>query len=80
MSVVEAMSALLPDTAGTNERGHLTVGGCDIVELAAEFGTPLYIFDEATIRGTCAAFRRAFSEIDTGTLVVYAAKAFLNIR
>ena len=50
MSVLEQMSALLPDTAGVSEKGHLTIGGCDVVGLAAEFGTPLYIFDEATLR------------------------------
>ena len=35
MSIVERMAALLPDTAGVNDAGHLTVGGCDVVGLAA---------------------------------------------
>ncbi len=78
MSVLDRMSALLPDTAGVNEKGHLTLGGCDVVELAAEFGTPLYVFDEATLRRTCAEYRREFSQSYGDVLVIYAAKAFIN--
>ncbi len=77
MSIVERMAALLPDTAGVNDAGHLTVGGCDVVGLAAEYGTPLYIFDEATLRSTCAEFRDAFSRSYDNSGVIYAAKAFL---
>jgi diaminopimelate decarboxylase len=72
------MSGILPDTAGVNEKGHLNIGGCDAAKLAAEFGTPLYIFDEATLRGTCAAFRKEFGHRYADTLVIYAAKAFIN--
>ena len=78
MSVIEQISTLLPDTAQINERGHLTIGGCDVVELAAEFDTPLYIFDEATLRGTCSAFRNELVQSYDDSLVIYAAKAFLN--
>ncbi len=78
MSAVEQMSALLPDTAAISEQGHLTIGGCDVAELAAEFGTPLYIFDEATLRRTCAEYRKGFGQSYSDTLVIYAAKAFLN--
>jgi diaminopimelate decarboxylase len=78
MSVLERMSTLLPDTSGVNEKGHLTLGGCDLAKLAAEFGTPLYIFDEATLRRTCADFRKEFGQRYADTLVIYAAKAFIN--
>jgi len=78
MSIPAKMAAILPDTAVVNERGHLTIGGCDVAKLAAEFGTPLYIFDEATLRGTCAAFRKEFGRRYADTLVIYAAKAFIN--
>jgi diaminopimelate decarboxylase len=78
MSVVEQMSALLPDTAQVNEQEHLTIGGRDVVELAAEFGTPLYVFDETTLRGACSAFRNELLQIHADSLVIYAAKAFLN--
>ncbi|MCX5994654.1 MAG: diaminopimelate decarboxylase, partial [Chloroflexi bacterium] len=74
MSVLERMSTLLPDTSGVNEKGHLTLGGCDLAKLAAEFGTPLYIFDEATLRRTCADFRKEFGQRYADTLVIYAAK------
>ena len=36
----------LPDSSRVNAAGHLEVAGCDVVELAAEFGTPLFIYDE----------------------------------
>jgi diaminopimelate decarboxylase len=78
MSVLEKMANIFPDTAGVNEKGHLALGGCDVVKLAAEFGTPLYIFDEATLRRTCADFRKEFGQRYADTLVIYAAKAFIN--
>lgn len=78
MSVLDRMSALFPDTAGVSENGHLTLGGCDVVELAAEFGTPLYVFDEATLRQTCAEYCREFSQSYGDVMVIYAAKAFIN--
>ncbi len=78
MSVLDKTATLLPDTAHVNGSGHLTIGGCDVVKLAAEFGTPLYIFDEATLRRTCAEFRDEFGQRYVDTLVIYAAKAFIN--
>ena len=77
MSIVEQMSALLPDTAAANGEGHLSIGGCDTIRLAAEFGTPLYVFDEATLRATCAEFRDEFARSYANSSVIYAAKAFL---
>jgi diaminopimelate decarboxylase len=78
MSVLERMSGILPDTATVNEKGHLSLGGCDVVKLAGEFGTPLYIFDEVTLRRSCAEFRKEFGQRYADTLVIYAAKAFIN--
>lgn len=61
---------------GTNEKGHLTIGGADAVELAQKFGTPLYVLDERTIRGHCRAFSRSLTEDYAGDgLVLYASKA-----
>jgi diaminopimelate decarboxylase len=48
-----------------------------VVDLAAEFGTPLYIFDEATLRQTCTGYRNEFSRCCGDSLVIYAAKVFL---
>ena len=69
---------VLPVTAGVTEGGHLTLGGCDAVELAGEFGTPLYVFDEETLRGQCRAFREAFQSRYHNSVVAYAAKAYLG--
>ncbi|MBR2849627.1 MAG: diaminopimelate decarboxylase [Clostridia bacterium] len=59
-----------------NEKGHLTIGGMDAVELAREFGTPAYILDENVIRANCreylCAARREFGE---DALPLYASKA-----
>lgn len=70
--------SLFPLTAEVNSRGRLSVGGCDTVELAAEYGTPLYLFDEVTIRRRCREFRAEFGRRYADTSVVYAGKAFLN--
>lgn len=78
MSALDSLSALLPDTAGVNEKGYLTIGGCSVPALASEFGTPLYIFDEITLRQTCARYRAAFRQSYRKSLVIYAAKAFIN--
>ncbi len=60
----------------TNEKGHLTIGGMDTVELAERFGTPAYVLDESVIRANCreylSAARREFGE---DALPLYASKA-----
>ncbi len=70
--------SLFPLTTEVNEKGHLVVGGCDIIELAQEFGTPLYIFDEFTLRRKCAEFRTEFGQRYADIAVVYAGKAFIT--
>lgn len=70
--------SLFPLTAEINNQGHLCVGGCDVVELAKEFGTPLYIFDEFTLHHKCREFKAEFTKHYPDTLVIYASKAFLN--
>ena len=69
---------LFPVTAAVNERDRLTIGGCDTVELAAEFGTPLYVFDEDTLRGMCREFVAEFGARYPNSRVAYASKAFVN--
>lgn len=62
---------------GSNEKGNLTVGGVDAVELVREFGTPLYVMDERTIRGHCRTFQKSIEDNYGGNgLTVYASKAF----
>ncbi len=63
---------LLPDSAEVGADGQLLVGGCDVGELADEFGTPLFVYDEAQLRARCAEAVAAF-----GDGVAYATKAFL---
>ncbi len=71
-------ASLFPFTATVNDRDHLSLGGCDAVDLAAEFGTPLYVFDEETLRGMCREFVSEFQSRYPDTRVVYASKAFTN--
>ena len=52
--------SLFPLNSKVNKQGHLIIGGCDTVELAAEFGTPLYLFDEFSLRSKCAEFKSEF--------------------
>jgi len=70
--------ALFPLAAEVNNQGHLAIGGCDIVDLAEEFGTPLYLFDESTLRQKCRKFKDEFRKYYSDTLVIYASKAILN--
>ncbi|MGE5675287.1 MAG: diaminopimelate decarboxylase family protein, partial [Mycobacterium leprae] len=64
-------------TAAKNERGHLTIGGVDVQDLAHQFGTPLYVMDESLIRQQCRAYTQAFRERYPNSTVAYASKAFL---
>ena len=64
--------SLLPDTALVDSSGRLSVGGCDLLELAERFGTPLFVYDEAHLRARCRESVAAF-----GDGVAYATKAFL---
>ena len=69
---------LFPLTAEINGKHHLTIGGCDTVELAASFGTPLYVFDESTLHSKCLEYRREFGGRYPDTAIVYACKAFIS--
>ena len=69
---------LFPLTTKINDLGHICIGGCDVTDLTREFGTPLYLFDEFTLRHRCREFKSEFSRYYRDTMVVYAAKAFLN--
>ena len=69
---------LFPLTTEVNKQGHLLIGGCDVVDLAEEFGTPLYLFDEFTLRHKCREFKEEFGKHYPDTLVIYASKAVLT--
>jgi diaminopimelate decarboxylase len=68
----------LPPGCTVDEQGHLRIGGCDAVELARQFGTPLYVFNEDVVRANCRAYRAAFAGYEGGFAVAYAAKAMLT--
>ena len=70
--------SLFPLTAEINSQGHLLIGGCDSIDLVAEFGTPLYVFDEFSLRRKCVEFKEEFSQRYSDTAVIYAGKAFIN--
>ena len=72
------LTHVFPDTAATNDAGHLTLGGCDAVDLAEQYGTPLYVLDEATLRSRCRQFAGAFAGRYPNSQAVYASKAYIN--
>jgi diaminopimelate decarboxylase len=67
---------IFPDTASVNAAGHLAIGGADLVDLADRYGTPLYVYDDATVRARARAFRAALAGYPAKTTVCYAAKAY----
>ncbi len=71
-------SHLWPDTATLDTGGRLWIGGMDLAALAHEYGTPLYVYDEATVRGQCRALRQAFTSGWANSAIAYAAKAYLS--
>lgn len=62
-----------------NAAGHLTIGGCDAVDLAHRFGTPLVVYDVQQIRNQIRAFKQVFEENSVDYAVSYASKAFSAI-
>jgi diaminopimelate decarboxylase len=70
-----ALSHAYPLGTRVNERGHLEVGGCDVVELAEQFGTPAYIYAEDDMRARARAYIEAFEARTDDFEVIYASKA-----
>ncbi len=68
-------SAVLPIGSRVNERGHLEVGGCDLVEVAREFGTPAYVYAEDDIRSRARSYLAAFEAQGVEHEVLFASKA-----
>lgn len=65
---------LKPITTKVNDAGNLEIGGCDLVELADKYGTPLYVIDEKTLRAVCNDYKNAFAKYPK-TRMMYASKA-----
>jgi diaminopimelate decarboxylase len=71
-----AVSHVYPLGSRLNERGRLEVGGCDVVELAREFGTPAYVYAEDDMRARARGYAEAFRARTERFEVIYAGKAF----
>ena len=69
---------LHPITTKVNKENHLEIGGCDLINLANEYKTPLYIIDEATLRSICRDYIKAFEKYEN-VQFLYASKALCNM-
>lgn len=67
------------DQLTTNQAGHLEIGGCDTLDLAKEYGTPLVVYDVKSIRDQIHHFQKVFEDNDVDYAVSYASKAFACI-
>ena len=70
------LSQVYPLGSRLNEAGRLEVGGCDVIELAKEFGTPAYVYAEDDMRARAREFQEAFAARTEHFEVIYASKAF----
>lgn len=73
-----SLQNVLPDTAEINTQGRLSIGGCSTLDLAVEYGTPVQVLDETTLRNRCRQFVSEFSRLYPDTQVLYASKAYIN--
>jgi diaminopimelate decarboxylase len=76
MTALQQLSPVFPIGSAINDQGHLEVGGCDALELAAEFGTPAYVVAEDDLRARARQFKDAFAAQTGDYEVVFASKAF----
>lgn len=72
------MSDVWPLGTGRNAEGEMTIGGVSVVDIVRDHGTPVYIYDETTLRANMRAVRDAFTAALPASRVVYAGKAFLT--
>tara|TARA_B100000945_G_scaffold74648_2_gene57376 strand:- start:20449 stop:21804 length:1356 start_codon:yes stop_codon:yes gene_type:complete len=70
---------LFPHNTSVNALGNLTIDNIDINDLADEFGTPLYVYDETTIRSIAKEYKGQFQNLYPKTKVAYASKAFMSL-
>ncbi|MDD3150417.1 MAG: diaminopimelate decarboxylase [Candidatus Gastranaerophilales bacterium] len=72
-----ANQSILPISAKINDKGNLEIGGCDVIELAQKYDTPLYVYDEATIKSICNSYKTAFEKYKNFQ-PMFASKAFMT--
>jgi diaminopimelate decarboxylase len=75
-ATASVLSGAFPQGTRVNERGRLEIAGCDVIELAREFGTPAYLVAEADLRARARRFREALSARHGDSDVLFASKAF----
>ncbi len=74
---VSPNQSLLPLSAKVNKNDNLEIGGCDVITLVKQFGSPLYILDEESLRTACRQYRDSFKQYYKGeSQVLYASKAW----
>ena len=61
---------MLCGTARVNQNNHLEIGGCDTIDLANDFGTPLYVMDEELIRQNCKSYRQKLMSLHKNSEVI----------
>ncbi|MEO2074313.1 MAG: diaminopimelate decarboxylase [Bacillus sp. (in: firmicutes)] len=66
-------------STGINKSGNLEIGGVDAIELAQQFGTPLYVYDVALMRERARGFKKTFEDQNINAQVAYASKAFSTV-
>ncbi len=72
----EWLTMYISDSLQINEKGHLTIGGCDTVDLARTYGTPLYVLDETAVRTALRTYKASLDKnYEKGGMVAYASKA-----
>lgn len=76
MAKAQPLENVYPIGSSINELGRLEVGGCDVVELAREFGTPAYIVSEDDMRARAQGLQAAFSAQTDDFELIFASKAF----
>lgn len=76
-SMKTANQNIKPITTKVNDNGNIEIGGCDLVELANQYGTPLYIYDEETIRSITKSYKDAFKDYPKMKMM-FASKAFMT--
>ena len=74
----DELKHLLPDFSEINDKGHLQISGLDLVDLVSKFGSPLYIYEENTIRNLAKSFKEEFESRYKNVHVSYSSKAFSN--
>jgi diaminopimelate decarboxylase len=75
-AAARTLSHVYPADARLNEAGHLEIGGCDVLDVAREFGTPAYVYAENDMRARAREYVEAFQARTEHFEVIYASKAF----